>query len=139
MMPSFDAIDTSACDHLAFAIENQIDLFFALVMMREICTVRCDFHQEETRYGPSSRDAIALAVDVSHEQTIKRRRGMAFDGLRPHVLNVRFHRLWRQRSCRKAFCVETHYYNSQRRAGLIGNAVRNGGRKINIIFVYQQD
>src|SRR5205823_9188281 len=35
-MPSFDAVDASACDHLAFAIENQIDLFFALVMMREI-------------------------------------------------------------------------------------------------------
>jgi hypothetical protein len=56
---------------LSASLEHQVDPFFALVMMRLICATRRDFH-EKTCQRLGGRDAVTLAVNVAHQQTIPR-------------------------------------------------------------------
>ncbi len=137
-MPSFDSVHAASCNHFAVTFQNQVDLFFALVMVRKVCAAGSYFHDEKARQDSARRDAIAFAIDISHQQTVKCRRRMAAHGLRRNIL-----RYWLLTAAvgsgafsnpfvRKPMTIT--FSGAQR---LITQVVRHGCGNIQIVFLFQ--
>ena len=87
-MTAFDAVHPAVCDHVTRAVENQVNLFFHLVMVREIGATRLKFHDEQAGEHASGRDLVARAGLASHEELVEDGVGMAGDRLPLHFVEV---------------------------------------------------
>src|SRR4051794_33164204 len=138
-MASFDSVHTTTCSHFAAALQNQVNLFFAFVVVGEVGAPGSYFHNEKASQDSSCRNAIAFAVDISHEQAIKSRRGISADRLCADIVDVGLQRLARQRGFLESSCAETHDDDSQGRPRSVTKRMRNGRWNIQIVVLAQSN
>jgi hypothetical protein len=65
---SFITIRPAACDHLAMASENVVDLLLHLMMVRDVGATRREVHDEEADHLAGRGELVSPALGRAHQQ-----------------------------------------------------------------------